>query len=55
MTHVWLTGDLRTAFAQCAPFAALTARNPALVHEPYKADIPGLDEPCAAAPVPQPS
>jgi hypothetical protein len=48
MTHPWLTGDLRTAFAQCAPFAALSAHNPALVFEPYKADIPSLDEPCAA-------
>jgi hypothetical protein len=50
MTHVWLTDDLRTAFAQCTPFAALSARNPALVYEPYRADIPGLDEPCAAQP-----
>jgi hypothetical protein len=50
MTHVWLTGDVRTAFAQCAPFAALSAHNPALVHEPYEPDIPSLDEPCAAQP-----
>jgi hypothetical protein len=47
MTHVWLTGDVRTAFAQCAPFPALSAHNPALAYESYEADIPGLDEPCA--------
>jgi hypothetical protein len=48
MTHVWLTDDPAATFAQCAPFAALGARNPALVYEPYEPDIPGLDEPCPA-------
>jgi hypothetical protein len=48
MTHVWLTDDMLTAFAQCTPFPALHARNPAIVLERYRADIPGLDEPCAA-------
>lgn len=29
MTHVWLTGDLRSAFANCMPIAALEAAIPA--------------------------
>lgn len=60
MTHVWLTGDVGSALAQCVPFNAITAYNPLVAFEPYRADIPGLDEPCSdtaglAAPAPQAS
>jgi hypothetical protein len=46
MTHVWLTGAIRTALAQCAPFRALQAQNPALAWEPYVPDVPRVDAPC---------
>lgn len=50
MTHLWMTGSLAPALAQCAPFDALNAHNPLIAYERYRADIPGLDEPCAAQP-----
>jgi hypothetical protein len=46
MTHVWLTNDTRSSLAQCVPFNAVTAFNPLVVFEPYRADVPGIDEPC---------
>lgn len=46
MMHAWLTGDVASAFAQCAPFNALNAYNPSLVYERYRPDVPGVDEPC---------
>jgi hypothetical protein len=46
MTHVWLTANLATSLAQCAPFNALHARDPMLAWEPYKADVPMMDEAC---------
>jgi hypothetical protein len=42
MTHVWLTGAIRTALAQCAPVGALGR----LAWEPYVPDVPGVDSPC---------
>jgi hypothetical protein len=47
MMHQWLTGDLASAFAQCAPFNAMNAYNPSLVYERYRPDTPGVDEPCS--------
>jgi len=46
MTHVWLTNDARSSLAQCVPFNAVTAFNPLVSYEPYRPDIPGVDEPC---------
>jgi hypothetical protein len=46
MTHVWLTPSLHSTFAQCAPFNALHAHNPLLTWEPYRPDVPMIDEPC---------
>ena len=46
MTHVWLTGDVTSALAQCAPFNAITAYNPLVSYVHYRPDIPDLDEPC---------
>jgi hypothetical protein len=46
MTHVWLTAGTATSLAQCAPFNALHARDPGLAWEPYRADVPMIDEPC---------
>jgi len=46
MTHVWLTSSTAASLAQCVPFNALTAYNPLVAYEPYRADVPGLDDPC---------
>jgi hypothetical protein len=46
MTHVWLTPSARSALAQCAPFNALRAYNPSLAWEPFRVDVPIIDEPC---------
>jgi hypothetical protein len=46
MTHIWLTDTLAPALAQCVPFNALSARNPRVVYERYRVDVPGIDAPC---------
>ena len=46
MTHVWLTNDVTSSLAQCVPFNAVAAFNPLVAYERYRADIPGIDEPC---------
>ena len=46
MMHLWLTADTTPSLAQCAPFNALHARNPMLMWEPYRPDVPMIDEPC---------
>jgi len=48
MTHVWLTGDLRSAYANCLPVPALEAAIPA-----FRFSAPGeppkhASEPCPA-------
>jgi hypothetical protein len=45
MTHVWLTGDARTALATCAPFNAL-ANHLRIVYEVYVPDV-AIDAPCS--------
>lgn len=49
MTHVWLTGDLRSAIANCMPVAALEAANPAFRFQPTDHDLTQESVPCLDA------
>ena len=50
MTHVWLTGDLRSAIANCMPAAALAASSPAFRFEPTDHDLTQESVPCLDPP-----
>jgi hypothetical protein len=46
MTHVWLTGDLRTALANCMPVAALERAIPKFQFDPRRPEVSPESAPC---------
>jgi plastocyanin len=50
MTHVWMTGDLRSAIANCMPVEALEAANPRFRLVPIAHDLSAESVPCPAPP-----
>jgi len=47
MTHVWLTGDLRSAWANCLPVAQLEQANPRFKYEKPRNGVSGTEAvPC---------